>query len=178
MKIDLNNLTLKQYLLLKDIVKKESEYESRIEFYSDILQITLEKTSDEVESLDIYVFQELANNFNLSDIAISDFENEIKIEGVTYVTSANNNEFTFKVKEMQELEKCIKDENSELDIAAILWREKGENGKPVNDFSKEGIAKRKAIFKEHLTLKYIFPYMDKLAKYLSKQPQLPNDNNI
>ena len=169
MKVQLDNLTLKQFMALKNINANEQNYESRIEYYSDILQVALNKPADEIDNLDIHEFKTLANEFNLINITINNFENEFKIDGQIYITSASNNEFTFKVKEIQQLEKIIKNENSEAEIAAIIWREKGEDGKPINDFSAEGIAKRKEIFLNNMTLKHIMPYLDKLATYLTEK---------
>jgi hypothetical protein len=169
MEIQLDNLTLKQFMQLKKINANEKNYESKIEYYSDILQVALNKSADEIEGLDIHEFKKLANEFNLTNITISTIENEFKYDGQVYITSASNNEFQFKVKEIQNLEKIIKNEDTEAEIAAIIWREKGEDGKPINDFSTEGIYKRKEIFHNHMTLKYLMPYMDKLVTYLTQK---------
>lgn len=167
----LENITLRQYSMLKDVQQKElnGEYDSRIEYYSDLIQIAMNKTSDEIDSLDIYDFKTLAETLNLEELNVSDFNNEIKIDGITYITSAQNNNFSFKVKEIQEIEKIIKiNKNPETEFAAIIWREKGIDGKPVNDFSPEGINKRKEIFNNNLTIKFILPYLTKLSQYLTK----------
>ena len=167
----LEDITLKEYVMLKEIQKKElnGEYDSKIEYYSDLIQIAMKKTSDEIDNLDIYDFKILAETINLVEVNTKDLLNEIKIDGITYITSAQNNNFTFKVKEIQEVEKILKkDENPELEFSAIIWREKGSDGKPINDFSVEGINKRKEIFSNNLTLKFVLPYLNKLSEYLTK----------
>lgn len=170
MKIELDEISLKDYVIMKEIERKNRDglYESRIEYYADLISIATKKSQEEIDDLDLNSFKELANSINIAEINNKDFINELKIDGVTYITNATNNTFIFKVNEIQQLEKTIKDSGNELDIAAIVFREKGDNDKPVNDFSREGIENRKKVFENDMKIKHIFPYMLKLSEYLSK----------
>jgi len=165
MEKDLKNFTINKFQKLVNIYVKnfDLEFERQIE----LISLFTEKSIEEVEELELDDFKALSlelNNISFDSFS-TEFKNEIIINGKTFISNIQDNQYKAKVKEVYLVNKYI---NENLDsylkyIAAIIFLPIDENGKIIKDYSTEGINERAELFDKELIIDIISPYLNSLS---------------
>lgn len=167
--IQKNNLNVKNKineLTISDIVnynKIQTNNDEYIEIMIQTLALLSNQPIEVIETLDINDAVELFKEINFTETEISNelFNLNFELDGVKYITKTKDNNISFSIKEINLITKAIKQSSTEFlyDVAAILFQPEG-----IRDYSEEGIAKRKELFKDTMTYDYILPYIIKLGQ--------------
>jgi len=175
--IKLNNKSIEVKTSLDEINITEFEacinifkatYDSPMDQYVEILQVLSNFTRDEIEELELELFETIIRDIQISDFTEIGkiFINEFELDGQVYKTKSDGLSYKFTVKEMFLLQEIIKEspEHYILDVAGIIFREVDSEGNISNDLSKATIAKRKEKF-AHLKMNIIGPYIMTLSNF-------------
>lgn len=168
MDIKLSELTLDQFTNLNKLILNNFE---TIEDKLALVAIVTKQTLDEAEDMELSEFNEILKTFNIYDEdAISlPLKTEFEIDGIKF-KSSDKDTFSFNIKQITLSDALIKREpvNFLPELSAIIFKQVGEDGKVIRDYTEEGIAKRTKLFNEKLTLDIILPYLQRLTEYTKK----------
>ncbi len=161
---ELSEINISQFEKVMDIYKKkyDTEYERDI----DIITILSELSVDEIESLDLDIFDSINKTINIQNFEIlntnSKIINEINVNGITYKSRAIDNKFIFSVKEFLSIKNKLKEsiDTVVLDVALIVF-------KPIN--SDINIDTVREDFKSGITMDIMSPYLMILSDYLDSK---------
>ena len=153
-----------------------SSYDSKIDRVVAFVSVLLGQSTDYVEEMeldDLNAIVEIISVDSLFDVGDCAFVSEITVDGTTYRSSAKDNNYSFKVKELILLESKVKaNENFLDDLAAIIFREVDADGNPSKDLSEEVIEARKQVFAGRVSITVMMPYLLKLNEKLSTKLEL------
>lgn len=169
-KTEFSEVYLKEFTNLIGLLSNGNGY--NIDSLIELLTIITPLTYDEIEALDFDDFKELSNSITDTEFSKpvnQEYKSEFIFNDIVYKSNASNNQWKPKVKEINTIEKYLKNRINNGDtfnwnyvvyIAAIIFRDE-------ETFDDEAIQKRYNIFKDNMTVDYIAPYLTDIQKYFN-----------
>lgn len=162
-KTSLSELTLDEFDKYSHILFIE-DFETKIDRDTAKLLLLTNLKADEIEDLPITTYNTILKLIDFKEVENSEnSQASFEIGGVEYKSRSSANEYKLLTKEFKAIKKALSEDNTSFikTIIAVIFKPNGDE-----DISLEAIAKRKEIFKDHITMELAKPYLLRIFPYI------------
>lgn len=166
LKNELNDLTIGEFANLLIIYHKG--YEEELEKYIDVIANISNLTKEEIEDLDLDLFEQLLKETNLQDLSAINrevFINKFELDGQEYTSTSDGKSFILKTKQMFLVKSFInlQEDNFLNIISGLIFTSPTDNEMDI-----DSVLNRANKFKD-LKMDIIAPYLLTISEYFNKR---------
>lgn len=169
-KTSLSEINLNDFEKIMEIFK--TTYDVGIDKYINIIQILSTLSKDEIEELDLDVFEDLIAEIqdinDFSKEAEDIFINELSIMDVKFKTKSDGTSYKFTVKEMLLLKDklAINPDAVVIDLAMIIFKPVSIDNEGYLDITE---SKKREYFGTEIMMNVMIPYLMSLSNYFQNK---------